>query len=178
MDKAMGGVFHACHSGTGEVEMGGSGGWEVHWPASLTYLVIPRPMKDNVSKTKQQPQDSPTHPPPTKKKKRKKTATAYHLGTMWPLHSLESLQQLWFLHKAHTGRSQHARSVRIHRTQRVTKQKPLPTKQRNQKTKQNTPTQRRPKKTWSRKRDMMGCTCRKWKWGAGGGSTKNIIHML
>lgn len=76
---------------------------------------------------------------PLPQKKNKKTVTAYDLDTMWPLHSLknEFIQQLWFLHKAH--RTKPTRSIGIpagiYRTQRVTKQKPLPTKQRNQKTK-------------------------------------------
>lgn len=46
---------HSCNSSTGEVEMGGSGDRGAHWPANLSYLVIPRPARNNVSKIKQPP---------------------------------------------------------------------------------------------------------------------------
>lgn len=129
----MGGVFNACNSGTGEVEMGRSGDWEVHWPASLTYLVIPRPMRDSDSKTKQQPQDCPTHPAPTKKNS-DSLSSGHDVTIAFTREFTAALVPAQGPHRTKPTCSVGI-PAGIYWMQQVTKQKPLPTKQRNQKTK-------------------------------------------
>lgn len=175
----MGGVFHAYNSSTGEVKMGGHGGWEVHWPASLTYLVIPRPMRDNVSKTKQQPEDFPTHPPlktnrqSIKKKKQWQPIIGHDVTIAFTREFTAALVPAQGPHRTKPTCSV-GFPAGIYWTQPSNKTKATTNKTKKSKNKiKHTCT----KKTWSRETDMMGCTCRKWTWRAGGGSTKYSIHM-